>query len=326
MPVLERGKDHGVKRECYEQGLRLLFERPTQVDQRRPTELMWEAQEWLAKSAELKALVPRLHKHLVAQFQAIKQIPAYQSAVTDLLDPERYVLLRCGDEPVLDEDTGGFVMGPDFDGITVDVTLTQRFGVSKYQLMHEQFSVWDNIGPGAESNLPAKKISWLDCYFFLVGLRGERVKLPDGREYMFDFPTEAQWEYACRAGSTAAYCYGDNEKELTQYAWYEDNSNDRPHPVGEKKPNAWELYDMHGNVWEWCSDWRGSYSSEPVTDPVGPTSGSNRVHRGGSWDYGAASCRSADRYGFGPSFRLHNLGFRVALSSSGIPQSPEADK
>jgi hypothetical protein len=163
MPVLERGKDHGVKRECYERGLRLLYERPSQVDQRRPTELMWEAQEWLAKSAKLKALVPRLHDHLVNQFKSIKQRDEYKSAVTELLDPERYVLLRCGDEPVLDEDTGGFVMGPDFDGITVDVTLTQRFGVSKYQLMHEQFSVWDNIGPGAESNLPAKKISWLDC-------------------------------------------------------------------------------------------------------------------------------------------------------------------
>ena len=328
MPVLERGKDHGVKRECYERGLRLLYERPSRVDQRRPTKLMWEAQEWLAKSAKLKALVPRLHKHLVAQFQAIKQIPAYQSAVTELLDPERYVLLRCGDEPVLDEDTGGFAMGPDYwgDDRAVEVTLTQRFGVSKYQLMHEQFSVWDNIGPGAESNLPATEISWLDCYFFLVSLSSERVKLPDGREYRFDFPTDAQWEYACRAGSTAAYCYGDDEKELTQYAWYEDNRNNRPHPVGEKKPNAWELYDMHGNVWEWCWDKYGAYPSEPVTDPVGPKGGSYRVFRGGCWFIGAAYCRSAYRRWNDPSYRSHDYGFRVALSSYGIPRSPEADK
>jgi formylglycine-generating enzyme required for sulfatase activity len=143
---------------------------------------------------------------------------------------------------------------------------------------------------------------------------------------MFDFPTEAQWEYACRAGSTAAYCYGDNEKELTQYAWYEDNSNDRPHPVGEKKPNAWGLYDMHGNVWEWCSDWYGEYPSEPDTDPVGPKEGANRVIRGGSWDNDAAFCRTAYRSNGSPTNRDTRSGVRLALSSSGIPRSPEADK
>ena len=328
MPVLERGKDHGVKRKCYEHGLRLLFERPTQVDQRRPTELMWEAQEWLGKNARLKALVPRLHDHLADQFQAIKQIPAYKSAVADLLDPSRYVLLRCGDEPVLDEDTGGFVMGPDAidNGRTVEVTLSQRFGLSRYQLTREQFSIWDNLASETERNLPASRVSWLDCYFFLVGLSGERVKQSDGREYRFTFPTEAQWEYSCRAGSATTYCYGDDKKELTQYAWYEDNSNDRPHSVGEKKPNAWGLYDMHGNVWEWCSDWHGSYPSEPVTDPVGPKEGSLRVLRGGGWINVAALCRSGDRYWNDPSIRFNDLGFRLALSSSGIPRSPEADK
>ena len=328
MPVLERGKDHGVKRECYERGLRLLFERPTQVDQRRPTELMWEAQEWLGKNARLKALVPRLHDHLADQFQAIKQIPAYKSAVADLLDPSRYVLLRCGDEPVLDEDTGGFVMGPDAidNGRTVEVTLSQRFGLSRYQLTREQFSIWDNLASETERNLPAVGVSWLDCYFFLVGLSGERVKPSDGREYSLTFPTEAQWEYSCRAGSATTYCYGDDKKELTQYAWYEDNSNDRPHSVGEKKPNAWGLYDMHGNVWEWCSDWHGSYPSEPVTDPVGPKEGSLRVLRGGGWINVAALCRSGDRYWNDPSIRFNDLGFRLALSSSGIPRSPEADK
>ncbi|MFM8399388.1 MAG: hypothetical protein ACKOAH_16310, partial [Pirellula sp.] len=106
MPVLEPGRDHGVKRECYEEGLRLLFERPTQVDQRRPTELMWEAERWLMKQARLSDLVPRLHEHLAAQFEAIKQREEYRSAVAELLDPARYVLLRCGDHPTLDNDTG----------------------------------------------------------------------------------------------------------------------------------------------------------------------------------------------------------------------------
>ena len=328
MPVLERGKDHGVKRECYERGLRLLFERPAQVDQRRPTDLMWGAQEWLGKNAKLKALVPRLHDHLADQFQAIKQIPAYKSAVADLLDPARYVLLRCGDDPTLDKDTGVFLMGPDSgdNGRTVKVTLSERFGMSRYQVTREQFSIWDNLASKTERNLPAVGVSWLDCYFFLVGLSGERVKPSDGREYRFTFPTEAQWEYSCRAGSATSYCYGDDEEELTQYAWYDANRTGVPHAVGEKKPNAWGLYDMHGNVWEWCWDRYGKYPSEPVTDPVGPKEGSYRVIRGGSWINNAANCQSARRSRRYPSYRNFYLGFRLALSSSGIPQSPEADK
>ena len=328
MPVLEPGKDHGVKRECYERGLRLLFERPAQVDQRRPTDLMWGAQEWLGKNAKLKALVPRLHDHLADQFQAIKQIPAYKSAVADLLDPARYVLLRCGDDPTLDKDTGVFLMGPDSgdNGRTVKVTLSERFGMSRYQVTREQFSIWDNLASKTERNLPAVGVSWLDCYFFLVGLSGERVKPSDGREYRFTFPTEAQWEYSCRAGSATSYCYGDDEEELTQYAWYDANRTGVPHAVGEKKPNAWGLYDMHGNVWEWCWDRYGKYPSEPVTDPVGPKEGSYRVIRGGSWINNAANCQSARRSRRYPSYRNFYLGFRLALSSSGIPQSPEADK
>ncbi len=331
MPVLKRGKDHGVNRECYEEGLRLLFERPTQVDQRRPTKLMWEAQEWLGEKAGLKELVPRLHEHLVNQFQSIKQNLEYGSAVAELLDPARYVLLRCGDDPTLEKDTGKFLMGPDDDdndddGRTVAVTLSQRFGICRYQLTEEQFSVWDNIPDPAGSNIPVNEVSWWDSYFFLVGLSGERVKLSDGREYSFTFPTEAQWEYACRAGSTTDYCYGDDEGGLDQYAWYSNNSGGSRHPVGEKKPNAWGMYDMHGNLWEWCWDWDGAYPSGPVTDPVGPPKGSSRVDRGGSWDLVAADCQSAYRLRNVPSIRYDSIGFRLALSSFGIPQSPEADK
>jgi hypothetical protein len=328
MPVLKPGKDHGVNRECYEQGLLLLFERPTENDQRRPTKLMWEAQEWLGRKAGLKNLISRLQAHLVRQFQSIKQQPPYQSAIQELLDPARYVLLRCGDEPVLDKDTGEFTMGPDLLGNdrTVEVTLTQRFGICKYQMTREQFSIWDNLPSKQESNLPATEISWLDCYFFLVGLSKKRVILSDGREYQFTFPTEAQREYACRAGSTTAYCFGDDANELSDYAWYNENSEDREHPVGMKKANGWGLHDMHGNVWEWCWDWYGEYPDESATDPLGPDEGSDRVNRGGGWGIVAASCRSAGRFWDGPSNRGLILGFRVALSSTGIPKSPEADK
>ena len=325
MPV-DASNPHDSQR--YFEALKVLFERPAQVDQRRPTELMWEAQEWLGKNARLKALVPRLHDHLADQFKSIKQRDEYKSAVTDLLDPSRYVLLRCGDDPTLDKDTGVFLMGPDSwdNGRTVEVRLSERFGMSRYQVTEEQFSIWDNIQAKAGSNLPASRVSWLDCYFFLVGLSGERVKQSDGREYSLTFPTEAQWEYSCRAGSATSYCYGDDEEELTQYAWYDANRTGVPHAVGEKKPNAWGLYDMHGNVWEWCWDRYGKYPSEPVTDPVGPKEGSYRVIRGGSWINNAANCQSARRSRRYPSYRNFYLGFRLALSSSGIPQSPEADK
>ncbi|MFM7516241.1 MAG: formylglycine-generating enzyme family protein, partial [Pirellula sp.] len=145
-----------------------------------------------------------------------------------------------------------------------------------------------------------------------------------GRVYRL--PTEAEWEYACRAGSKSRYSFGESSKSLGDYAWFGDNSNNQTHPVGEKKANAWGLYDMHGNVWECCSDWYGDYPKGAVSDPTGPSKGSFRVLRGGSWGGGAAGCRSAIRVWDVPSDRNFSIGFRVALSPSGNPKSPEADK
>jgi formylglycine-generating enzyme required for sulfatase activity len=145
-----------------------------------------------------------------------------------------------------------------------------------------------------------------------------------GRVYRL--PTEAEWEYACRAGTTTAFSFGESPLSLENFAWYRENSDQQTHQVGEKKANAWGLYDMHGNVWEWCSDWYGEYPKRAVTDPIGPNVGSYRVLRGGSWNAEAALCRSAFRVGYVPSYRNSNFGFRVALSPSGIPKSSEADK
>ena len=114
----------------------------------------------------------------------------------------------------------------------------------------------------------------------------------------------------CRAGTTGAYA-GD----LGEMGWYGSNSGDETHPVGQKKPNAWGLYDMHGNVWEWCQDWYGSYPTSPTSDPTGPSSGSYRVYRGGSWGNDAQHCRSANRDGDTPDFRYGDLGFRPVLAS-----------
>ena len=117
---------------------------------------------------------------------------------------------------------------------------------------------------------------------------------------------EAQWEYAARAGTTGAYA-----GNLDDMGWYDKNSGRKTHPVAQHQPNAWGLYDMHGNVWEWCQDWYGAYASRSATDPVGALSGSARVVRGGSWGGGASYCRSAGRDYNYPSYRGNGLGFRL---------------
>ncbi len=124
-------------------------------------------------------------------------------------------------------------------------------------------------------------------------------------------PTEAEWEYSCRAGTTTAYGFGDDRSGLGVYGWVGGEST---HPVGEKKPNAWGLYDMHGNVMEWCQDWYGDYPSRSTTDPTGAPSGSYRVFRGGSW-FNASACRSAHRAWGTPGHQGDNYGFRVLRSS-----------
>ncbi|MFH1730680.1 MAG: formylglycine-generating enzyme family protein, partial [Planctomycetota bacterium] len=147
-----------------------------------------------------------------------------------------------------------------------------------------------------------------DCQEFLRKLSAKLTALTA------TLPTEAEWEYACRAGSTMKYCFGDEAKGLGDYAWYKDNSREQTHPVGKKEANAWELYDMHGNVWEWCQDWFGKYrGASPEKDPTGTEAGQSRVLRGGSWYYFATYCRSASRNGYAPSGRGAYYGFRAAL-------------
>ena len=117
------------------------------------------------------------------------------------------------------------------------------------------------------------------------------------RTIKYRLPTEAEWEYACRASTPTVFSFGDEIDRIGEYAWYSDNSQNRTHPGGKKKPNAWGLYDMHGNVWEWCQDWYGDYPSNSVADPKGPDKGKYRVLRGGSWLNYAGDLRSANRLG-----------------------------
>jgi formylglycine-generating enzyme required for sulfatase activity len=172
-----------------------------------------------------------------------------------------------------------------------------------------------------EDDSPVENVSWEDAAKFCQKLSAMPEERKAGRVYRL--PTEAEWEYACRAGTKTKYSFGDDESRLGEYGWLGENSRRQTHPVGQKKPNAWGLYDMHGNVSEWCSDWHGDYADGVATDPRGPPSGSARVLRGGSRHNTARNCRSALRGRVNPSYRDYLLGLRLALSPSGA-ESPEA--
>jgi formylglycine-generating enzyme required for sulfatase activity len=147
-------------------------------------------------------------------------------------------------------------------------------------------------------------------------------------QWRFGLPTEAQWEYACRAGTTKVFPFGDSEVILPEHAWYLASSRGKPHLVGQHEPNAFELHDMLGNVWEWCDDWfeEGYYVQGPKYDPTGPTAGSDRGIRGGSYADTAANCRPAYRSRLAPSFRGNSVGIRLALRFVGIPDNPVNEK
>jgi len=160
---------------------------------------------------------------------------------------------------------------------------------------------------------PAVYVSWDDAVLFcqtLTELERETGRLTGTQTYRL--PTEAEWEYACRAGTTTTYSLGDNPDLLGDYGWYDGNSGERLHWVAAKNPNPWGLFDMHGNVWEWCADWSAA-TLAGGDDPVGPSAGSYRVYRGGNWFFVASYCRSAYRYNYDPWCRLAVYGFRVVV-------------
>jgi formylglycine-generating enzyme required for sulfatase activity len=223
---------------------------------------------------------------------------------------------------------GTFQMGsPDSDSDRLDretqhqVTLTQGFWMQETEVTQEQWeSVMGNNPSKFKGNqLPVEMVSWKNCLDYMWELKA----LISSADYEFSLPTEAQWEYACRAGSTTAYCFGDSREELKDYAWFgavwveeglTASSGETTNPVGRKKANGWGLYDMHGNVWEWCNDWYDKYTTGNVTDTTGANMSWNRVMRGGSSCESANFCRSASRYSDEPTMgRGYYLGLRCAL-------------
>ncbi len=213
---------------------------------------------------------------------------------------------------------GEFLMGsPEADKNAEDnerpqhrVRITRPFYLGKYLVTQEQWEAVMGNNPSALKGAtnPVEQVSWEDCRGFVEKLN---AKVGGGK---FSLPTEAQWEYACRAGSTSRFCFGDDESGLGEYAWYVGHSDSKTHAVGEKKPNAWGLYDMYGNAWEWCADWYdgGYYAGSPTDNPTGPPEDVFRVARGGGWNDAAGCCRSAFRGMFPPGHGVRTLGFRIA--------------
>ena len=209
---------------------------------------------------------------------------------------------------------GSFLMGSeDFKNTKpVHPVRLSPFHIGKYQVTQRQWQavMGDNPSRFKGDNLPVETVSWEMAVEFC-----EKLSKQTGKNYRL--PTEAEWEYACLAGSTGKYCFGDDEALLKKYAWYSKNSDSKTHPVGEKLPNDWGLYDMHGNVWEWCQDWYDenyyanlSKQSEAI-NPQGPANGKYRVLRGGSWFYYQMYARAVFRGFNHPAFRDSNIGIRL---------------
>ncbi|GEM_PF-2779158 len=221
---------------------------------------------------------------------------------------------------------GSFRMGSP-DGVgrpderpETEVTISRGFWMGKTPVRQKD---WERVMgtngsyfKGAE--LPVESVDWNQAVAFGQKRTEHRAgRLPEGM--VFRLPTEAEWEYAARAGTTTKWSFGEEESRLGEYAWFEGNSGSTTHPVGIKLPNPWGLHDMHGNVWQWCSDYRGGgYSGGQVTDPTGPATGSDRVIRGGSFNDSADYCRSASRISFGPGLRWFHLGFRLVLAPRSV--------
>ena len=187
------------------------------------------------------------------------------------------------------------------------VTLSDYY-ICKYEVTQEEWEVVMGNNPSyfKGSNRPVEKVSWYDCQEFI-----RKLNLLTG--LTFSLPTEAEWEYAARGGSKSQGYKYSGSNNIDDVAWYTRNSSSKTHKVGTKSPNELGIYDMSGNVWEWCSDWYGSYSSLSQANPTGPSSGSGRVDRGGSWSFSAQLCRVSYRYYDMPDDRYHALGFRLVM-------------
>ena len=210
-------------------------------------------------------------------------------------------------------DEGEFMMGGDryrSEGPIHRVQIPHGFWLGKYSVTQAQYKavMGENPSKFKDPDHPVERVSWEDAQHFI----GKLQKKLSIEGVVFRLPSEAEWEYSCRAGSTGDFCFGDDEARLGDYGWYTDNSGRKTHPVGRKRPNAWGLYDMHGNVREWCEDEsHDGYDGAPTDGRAWLNGDGGRVCRGGAMDFYVECCRSAYRYSYAPSDQYDDLGFRL---------------
>jgi len=213
--------------------------------------------------------------------------------------------------------TGKFMMGSpsgkqgryNYEGPSYEVTIKNPFYLGKYPVTQRQ---WEKVMGSNPShfkgdNFPVEQVSWDDVQKFI-----KKLAEMEGTD-KYRLPSEAEWESACRAGTTTKFCFGDNESELENYGWYDKNSGSKTHPVGQKNPNPWGLYDIHGNVWEWVQDrWHNNYCDAPSDGSAWENGDSSfRVIRGGSWSDFAEYCGSVYRCRYDPIDHDGFIGFRL---------------
>jgi formylglycine-generating enzyme required for sulfatase activity len=253
----------------------------------------------------------KFNKSINLAFTLIASALPWQSA--DAVEHKAFVGIR-----FVKIEAGCFLMGGDTDlkeSSEVElpkhqVCIDRPFYLGETEVTQKQWEEVMGNNPSKYKALyrPVEKVSWNDAQEFI-----KRLNAKEGGN-SFRLPTEAEWEYAARAGSTSLYSFGNKPAELVNYAWFgNEGYGGSSHEVAQKKPNQWELYDMHGNVWEWVQDWYAPdyYRNSPSADPKGPETGQYRVYRGGSWVGKAINLRSALRYSGLPVSRTHDIGFRL---------------
>jgi formylglycine-generating enzyme required for sulfatase activity/serine/threonine protein kinase len=282
--------------------------------------------------------------------EGVKKSSEPKNEIPTSVGGQEFLTSRIGQIKLKRIPAGTFRMGsPDREGGADEhpqheVRISRPFYLGVYEVTQAQYeaimgqnpSYFASTGDGkgkvagqSTDQHPVESISWFDAVKFCNALsekeglkpfytiNGQSVQVPDWNAPGYRLPTDAEWESACRAGTTTRFSFGDGQNALGQYAWYTANSSGKTHPVGEKKPNAFGLHDMHGNVWELCWDGSdaGHYAQSPAEDPRGPDEAAARVDRGGSWAHDPLSARSAYRRRGRPEYRGSGLGFRLARNS-----------